>query len=1705
MRRNPKNGNASRDAGKHRARRMFFETLESRQLLTVASPTDVGTFWETYPGNYVPPTQFKATAPNYLSAPSTASPLTVAVDYLRANATQYGIQSRDLDHYTVTNQYTDSHNGVTHIYLQQMYNGLPVADALASIHVSPTGRVLSAGINFVTGLPTPPQFSTPAPYISALTALGTIASLGGRSVNMSQLTTHNFGGTEQLTYYSGPGLNGFAAQAVSASLHYVPKPDGSLELAWKLGIRYSDSTHWFEGSIGTQFGGRVGQLIRLADYRKDASYNVLPYPLRDPLDGNFDVVVNPQDPTASPFGWHDINGFVGPEFYDTRGNNISAQDDIDDNDQGGLYGLPVAPLTLDFNTQVTLPLGAPATYREAATINAFYWANLAHDISFHYGFTEIAGNFQQENYTNLGMEDDPVRVDIQDSGALNNAFMFTPPDGQVGRLSLGISTSFVPNRDNALDNWTIIHEYTHGISDRLTGGPANASALVQLQSTGMAEGWSDWFGLMLTTDFTTDTANTPQVVSEWVDGPPGVGIRRFPYSFNLATNPLTLDDFNGIDPVSGIPNSESHNAGEIWASALWDLTWLLIQKHGFDPDFYNGDGGNNLVIQLVFDGMKLQPANPSFLEARDAILAADLALTGGANYTEIWTAFGRRGFGQLADDGPSAASSIVTQSFVVPPPLFGVSGTVYEDINNNNQINATDAPLSGWVIYADLNNNSTLDLGEPRTTSGADGTYSLALTTPGTVTIREEVQTGYQRILPSGGSFTLNVTQGSSFTGRNFLNRQAPGEITGIKFNDLDGNGTRDQGEPALAGVMIYVDINKDGRIGVLEPAAVTDASGVYRIVNVPVGSDHHVREVVQPGMVQTFPDPNDESTLGGAHIGVSVARGAVTSGINFGNNQQIDFGDAPNSYGTSLASNGPRHGVVLGYGLTLTPASASNVVDGPSVEAGGLPSPNATGDDVVNPNTNSVDDENGVLFLTGLTPSTPSVVSRATVRVGVRSTGFSAGVLQGWVDFNRDGDFLDAGEQIIKDLSLATGIHDIQFVVPQNALLGSTFARFRYGVERGIGPHGAALVGEVEDHVTDILQDAVIAVNDVFPDLTRVPPDPFIQLNSVNNVLNVLRNDFGSSVDPTPDIVDDFNDPGNTKPTSQGGTVTFQGPNLPLLYTPRPGFTGADTFSYTITATGSPTNSTATVTVNVSPSNPIAVDDIYQFNSGATGVDVFVLANDIASLNQQIRVKAGTVVSLTSPNPTSLIRSASGDRLVFSANGFTGTVKYQYTIEDNDPTTADSTAVVTIQVTPAPTTPAASHAAIFRTLYVPADANGNPIGGPTTSIDMSVSPYFLVRLLVQDPAGTPAGFPNTTGVESAYVDFLISEIQKANPLAALVVPVEEQDGTFNIQFASQFGLGQFESADFSTPGVVNEIGASHSATIPPAGLGNGEFLVMSVLFQALQNGRVVVQADHADSAQLPLALFDPAATPFPGPIQVADERIFIQPAQELVITGAAGSPEGEFTNLRNFFDVNADEIVNTIDILMIVNDLTLNGPRSLNQFAIALAGVLPEGFLDTNLDSIVNTLDILGIVNYLTARGAFVVPPGAEGEGSGDAFAGLAAEGEGGGATAFLAAAALAESAPAVDPAEMALAMLATEQNQSVEKEAPASDESEDEVVTLSTATASGGDSVANDDAPALGRKYRSRGDLDSEAADELYSRLSELRESLRSRRRGR
>ena len=260
---------------------------------------------------------------------------------------------------------------------------------------------------------------------------------------------------------------GISSDPITARLVYQQTASGDLRLAWELVINQLDGEHWWQIRMDAVTGAELGK----TDWVDEDSHNVYPLPTEAPSFGSRVLVSNPAT-SASPFGWNDTNGAAGAESTLTIGNNVSAYTDVDANNVPDAGSSPDggAGLVFNFPLDLTQP---PSTYRPAAVSNLYFINNRIHDILYRYGFNEAAGNFQVNNYGNGGAGSDSVNAEAQDGSGTNNANFATPPDGQQPRMQMYVWTAATPDRDGDLDNGIIIHEYGHGVSNRLTGGPAN--------------------------------------------------------------------------------------------------------------------------------------------------------------------------------------------------------------------------------------------------------------------------------------------------------------------------------------------------------------------------------------------------------------------------------------------------------------------------------------------------------------------------------------------------------------------------------------------------------------------------------------------------------------------------------------------------------------------------------------------------------------------------------------------------------------------------------------------------------------------------------------------------------------------------------------------------------------------------------------------------------------------------------------------------------------------------------------------------------------------------------------------------------------------------------------------------------------------------------------------------------------------------------
>ena len=219
----------------------------------------------------------------------------------------------------------------------------------------------------------------------------------------------------------------------------------------------------------------------------------------------------------------------------------------------------------------------------------------------------------------------------------------------------------------------------------------------------MGEGWSDWFGLILQIK-PGDTGADPKPIGTYVVNEPndGGGLRSdpydngYPYSTDIAANPLTLTDSNAPIPDDPLDTSYRYTIGKVWCSILWDLTWAYIDKYGFDPDIYNGTGGNNKVMRLVADALKLETCNgASFIASRDNLFAAELATSNGADQCLIGEVFARRGVGLNAQSGSVDDPNDQVADFASFPPNPNCTLAVNHFATNDDAFRVYPNPSQG--------------------------------------------------------------------------------------------------------------------------------------------------------------------------------------------------------------------------------------------------------------------------------------------------------------------------------------------------------------------------------------------------------------------------------------------------------------------------------------------------------------------------------------------------------------------------------------------------------------------------------------------------------------------------------------------------------------------------------------------------------------------------------------------------------------------------------------------------------------------------------------------------------------------------------------------------------------------------------------------------------------------------------------------------
>jgi subtilisin-like proprotein convertase family protein len=544
-------------------------------------------------------------------------PAEAAKGFLTEHHDVFQLTAAEASSFIVTRIDVEPRSALRHITLQRTFDGIPVFQGAITVHMDSANQVFRAlGDEFYrVSAPTNRRVLTPAEAaVASIRALGlslapAFASSEGLRTTFTAAGALDPINVEPWIFEVALGDDRFAYQTTVSWLDDQKQQHYELVL-----IDAQDGSLLADYSLVNTFTGRVFTASPGANPTTDTRV----------------VVSFNGDPTASRLGWVDST-------RKTRGNNVISATDLDGNN---VIGTNEVQPTADANDAFDFPfspLQDSSLFKEAAVTTAFFLANDWHDRTYALGFTEAAGNFQTNNFGLGGAQNDEVQQDVQDGSGLNNANFATPPDGSRPRMQMFLFTiNGGVKEDGDFDPTVIYHENTHGLSNRLVGG-GSTGCLRNLQSGGMGEGWSDWVAASFLDD---------PVIGAYVTGNATTGIRQF----SMAASPFTYNDIKiGV-------LAEVHDVGELWAATLFDIRTAL---------------GAALTEQLVVTGMKLTPCAPSMISARDAILSADVQITGGANRCTLFAKFAGRLMGDGASSPTDASTTTIVTSSNVPPDCGG--------------------------------------------------------------------------------------------------------------------------------------------------------------------------------------------------------------------------------------------------------------------------------------------------------------------------------------------------------------------------------------------------------------------------------------------------------------------------------------------------------------------------------------------------------------------------------------------------------------------------------------------------------------------------------------------------------------------------------------------------------------------------------------------------------------------------------------------------------------------------------------------------------------------------------------------------------------------------------------------------------------------------------------------------------------------------
>ncbi|HUF05107.1 MAG TPA: M36 family metallopeptidase, partial [Aridibacter sp.] len=650
--------------------------------------------------------------------------------FLKQNDRLFGIESEQADLLEVMADYENPSGNMAFALLEQRIEGVPVFGGEVKAGFRKDGSIFRVINGLTPGLDHESisgDFGEPEDALRA--AAEHIGLDFGGEISEAEFASEN-------RAFFGPGDYAPVAEKI-----YFPLSIGVARPAWKVLIW--QPVNAFYVVVDAKTGAMLWRKNITEDQTQTATFEVYRNAngFIDVADSPAPLSPGPVDPSTGTQGSLLVRenltliGNEGPNSFNNKGWITDGGNTTDGNaveagiDRDGVDGVdaPVTGINRVFSSAWNPPPGNPApgdlpsvqAARDGAVIQMFYVVNRYHDILYQLGFTEPALNFQHDNFGRGGIGNDRVRAEGQDSTGINNANFSTPSDGGRGRMQMYVFTGPDPDRDGTTDADVIIHELTHGLSNRLHG---NSTGLSSDMARAMGEGWSDFYAHGLLAE-PSDPINGVYTIGGYLLTTPTYfanyyyGIRSLPkavMSFtggpsNRPHNSLTFADIdqaqsNNFDaafqPRFGPSFGSPHYRGEVWSSALWEIRALLVTRLGFEE-------GTRRVLQVVTDGMKLAPSNPTYLQERDAIIAAAFAASASPEASQdvldVWEGFRIRGMGFSARVTDPVAITVV-ESFDMPNVFVEEPGFAVSDAPGDND--SYPEPGEPLVLTVPLKNNS---------------------------------------------------------------------------------------------------------------------------------------------------------------------------------------------------------------------------------------------------------------------------------------------------------------------------------------------------------------------------------------------------------------------------------------------------------------------------------------------------------------------------------------------------------------------------------------------------------------------------------------------------------------------------------------------------------------------------------------------------------------------------------------------------------------------------------------------------------------------------------------------------------------------------------------------------------------------------------------------------------------------------------------